>query len=737
MKSNTYYKCFDDFIFRVPYLHNQSYKEYDSIIGNKAFMEAVYIASADFSLQLPDTGKLDFDTLSLKFKLVLLKYMLRISTRCTPFGLFAGCGVAKAGSKTLIEINSESFRASSTIDLSVLSRISQLINEKGTVLNHAIFYPNTTIYPFGDTYRYMETKVIAGKQQHVLTEVTKTDYLEDIIAECFNGAHQKDLVALLIRNEYIDTELEGMDFLAQLIEDKLIVSDLAIGVTIGDNLTVLIDKIEKAGGSASSEVLALLKLLSTQITRINREPIGSRVDGFKQLQKAIKNNIFTDGLNKNNLIRTNLFVNPLTASISPEITKLVYEGLKLLNILNPVKESSALDNFKNAFFEKYEHEEIDLCEALDPDVGIGFANFNMESIRTDVLIKGIVQQTGKNYIYSTANTSSFRDELLHRKYNEYLAKGNKEIFLDEKDLAAQQESWDDLPLTFPVGIEVIKAGNAGDPLIFIKFAGGFSASNVIGRFTNDAEEISEIAGNIAAFERENIPSNSIIAEIAYLPEDETGGNLLSRKLLHNFEIPIFSASSLNETTSKIHVSDLTIAINADHELLIRSKSLNKYIIPRNSTAHSFSNQNTPLYYFLSAMQGQHKLRTRFTFDWGNLIPVNGFYPRITYKRQIIISLARWIIYPYEINKEEDFITHYKCLFKERGIPQLVNLNRGSDSRLLLDFNNDYAFEMLRSEMKDSSLVLEEYLFDQTDALITSVDGSYNNEVIFNFYKSAK
>jgi hypothetical protein len=68
----------------------------DGLCRDKAFLEAIFLASPVLHAELVKyrEGQLKDERAIHDLSCSVGKYYLRMSSRCTPFGLFSGCGVA-------------------------------------------------------------------------------------------------------------------------------------------------------------------------------------------------------------------------------------------------------------------------------------------------------------------------------------------------------------------------------------------------------------------------------------------------------------------------------------------------------------------------------------------------------------------------------------------------------------------------------------------------------------------
>jgi|GEM_PF-4898297 len=94
------------------------------MLSDKVFLNALYLASPQlyYAVIATDAASLFEDSRKArKLRLSLLRYIYRISTRCTPFGLFAGCAVAGLGPVTNVVMNDiTAYRQHTRLDMQYL-----------------------------------------------------------------------------------------------------------------------------------------------------------------------------------------------------------------------------------------------------------------------------------------------------------------------------------------------------------------------------------------------------------------------------------------------------------------------------------------------------------------------------------------------------------------------------------------------------------------------------------------
>ena len=726
MQENFKYTPFNKFVFRCPILpFNQSHNNF---IDSGILKESVFLASPDlYDAFVKETSKPG--ELNLKTRLSLMKYHIRMSSRCTPFGLFAACGIGELGGTSEVILEGiDNYRSHTRLDMNFLCALCQYIGNLPEVADKLSYYPNSSLYRVYNCYRYIEYNYKKSKRKHFLSEIEYNEYLAAILTVCETGASREMMLQTLHAFDFETAEIN--EYLNELITNQVLVSDLDPTVTGEDLLKKLINRLDQL--NVLHDVNAILKSISEKLQFIDSITPGRSEDAYKEIIKEIdKLNV---GYERKFLFQSDMYVMPGVATLGNDVLDTVKDGLHVLNKLSRQEENQLLKKFKEDFHKRYEEEEVPLIEVMDSDIGLGFSGAVPGNTEIHPLIDGLpfVQRNGG----STQTSFNRIDRMLLEKYIQCINNGDKEVVITDEHIAEMPEQWDDLPITINAMLEVLKVDKEQkSPLVYIKSVGGSSAANLLGRFCHIGEELYNHVINITDKEDELIGENKLLAEIVHLPESRIG-NILYRPTIRKYEIPYLARQSV-DNDYKLAVSDLMVSVPGGRRIKLRSKKLNKEIAPRLSTAHNFSNNALPVYHFLCLLQTEG-LRLSIGFSWGNLTGGKEFYPRVRYKNSVLF-LARWSFNANDTKDlpaitQPDFFSKAMAFKECKKIPDKVWLKSG-DNKLFIDFNDPFSVQLLFSEVRGESFVLEECSFDDNAWFIKQQSDACTNEVIVSFYKN--
>lgn len=715
------YLPFRNFIFRTPCF--PLFGEDDKNSEFTIFAEALFLASSDLYEQWLRRGHLSVKEKQ-KLEITSYKYRSRAKSRPTPFGLFAGCSIGEWGEQTKIQLKElKDYKRCTRLDMNYLCALIQYLEKLPEIRSQLLYYSNDSIYRLGGQLRYVEYYYKGSHRVHQITSVENSDYLQKILTMTSGGVSVTKLIALLVKEENVSYE-EAEVFIMELINAQLLKSELEPSVTGDDPLNVLCNKLGKL--ERVDEIHERILKIKTLLSEIDNKPIGETLCSYNSIIENIKK--IGVEYNSKFLFQTDLFKPVKYAFMSKKLVNDIDALICFLNKITDSQERTNLKTFKEVFYNRYGDAEIPLTYVLDKDLGIGYPIKEGDTGDINPLIDDIGFPVRK--IRQQDRVNSIQSILL-KKYIEAFQKGESEIILSDADFPDKRPYWDDLPDTIYVMCSFV-AGGKGENLIFLKSLGGSSAGNLLARFCHLDNSIFSLLNEITDKEKEMNP-NYLIAEIVHLPEARVG-NILSRPAFREYEIPYLTQAGV-EHEKQINLSDLTVSIKNDR-IVLKSIQYNKEVIPKQTTAHNYSNNSMPIYHFLCDLQLQNK-RGALYCKWGSLENDFDYLPRIRY-RNWILKRQQWRISCERIKGFEKYddamlLKEFTLLCETLKMPRKLLLP-DFDNELLIDVNNVVSIRALLAQVKKQpNFVLKEFL-DNEENVVTP---GFVNEFIFPFYRNVK
>lgn len=707
-------------------------------INSNFFRNGLYFASPELynSLtrdQAPGSGP----AIAGKLKHALLKYAIRATSRSTPFGLFAGIGTVNIANHTNIQIDDQSgFRLHSRLDVDFLCSVIHDLSRKGPLKKYLLYYPNSALYRLGDHYRTIETRYVNKRRKYELTSFEYNEYVEMILKICSGGASVSAMIDCVVSDNVSMMEAEA--FIDELIENQVLVSELepsTTGMEIADQLQETIGIVMSRGLTEPDMRFArqvreqLCHFINTLRGYAQHDLTRDRVSQYRYVIDSMKQII--PELPDKHAIQSDMKIAFTGNEVDRRVIGNIKKGISVLRRFTKKDSGKGmLDIFIDKFLERYETREVPLIEALDVETGIGYGEY-MENHGLEVssLLSELpfYKPSDSNGSISWNHFHAFWSN----KIIDCLKTGTTTVQLtqEEVNLFEDNESFA-LCDTFVAGATLLKGRDSIEPVIDLKFCGSVTAALWTGRFCHIDENIHALTKEIAGYE-ELVNEDSIVAEINHLPHDRLG-NVLQRPVFRSFEIPYLAKSPV-PPSNQLPLEDLMISV-VDKKIVLRSKRLNKKIIPFLSNAHTYSFNTLPLYYFLGDLQVRDRMHV-FTLDLGSCMKVYKFLPRIVYNN-IILNVAAWSIDRHDIEvilESASPVEAFRQYCINRLIPRYFLLSE-SDNQLLIDRDSDLCMDLFINEIKNKgSILLNESWLNDYDYITKNNNGeAYNNEVLFCF-----
>ncbi|MBC9797627.1 lantibiotic dehydratase family protein [Sinomicrobium weinanense] len=737
------YKHFPNYVLRTPLFAVDFYKDLTAekdipdeklkeCFKDLVIQEAVFLASPPLYEELNRwaNGEAKDPKKTEKLKYSFLKYLSRMSSRCTPFGLFAGCTVGGFGEGTEIKLRgARNNRRHTRLDMNYLVALSQDLVKNKNIREQLLFFPNSSIYRAGDQLRYIEYKYVNSKRHHHIVAVDDSEYLSGLLEKAAKGESLKNLSEALVDDEITYEEAAG--FIEELVESQLLISELEPSVSGPEFLEQIREVLEKLEGT--KDVLDFLNRAGSQIEELD-QGIGNPPESYVTLSEFLKQ--LETSFELKYLFQTDMILETEKNILDKTVVDAVKKGLCFLNKVTLPPKKTLLDQFKTAFYERFEEREVPLSMALDVEMGIGYKQ-DQGTGDVNPLVDDLILP-GKKLKHQISEVKwSPVHSVLQQKLVQALARKDYCINLQGDDFKDFDENWEDLPDTISTMIEVVEED--GEIKIKLGGAGGSSAANLLGRFCHGDEKLDSHTRKVIDTEaRAN--NGKVLAEIVHLPESRVG-NILMRPAFRHYEIP-YLAKSVLPGEQQLPIEDLRISVKYGTKVRLRSGKLDKEVIPHLTNAHNYSTNSLPIYHFLCDMQTQG-LRGGVGLNLGPFADEYTFIPRITYQN-LIFSEATWNLATEDIEplkgsikedkKLEDAVENFR---KKRKIPQYVMLTDG-DNELLINFKNLTSVRMLLDTVKKRQrFKLTEFFFGKGGIVKDDRNAYYANQIVLSFYNSQR
>jgi lantibiotic biosynthesis protein len=708
----------------IPEAAHSSLLKIKEQFSDPLFVEAVFYASKElFSLLVNWLQEPVYNKESQKLLKSLHRYYSRMCTRCTPFGLFAGCGlgaIKEVATDIVFDPNEDIIRHV-RFDAGMLAELaSQLMKDKAAHRSIRVRL-NDMLYRRGGKLAFLESTGTGIDRSYVISALSQTPYLDHIVSVAGNSCYADELVASL---QQFDGSISGdryEKYVQDLIACQFLTSELIPNVTgedYGKRLMALL-----AGNALFDPIQRVLhsahEVISEPHQHKNYFISAQQILDPLQAKTVSKNALQLD---------THLqFQNN---NINKKIVEEIVQASAELWHINEVSSTDALNSFINRFKARYEEQAVPLLTALDADVGIGYGvavNGNTENMP---LLSGIAFQSGQ---LPGQGKRSALQEFAGSIYDEYLGHKLPVIQLKEAAVAAlikkngsREEAAQQLS-AFVFGSILASSGAAvdkGDYKFVAHHLHNHSAGRMLGRFAGSNKKMLDYLQQ--SDQRETLANPDVlIAEVVHAPAGHVL-NVVLRPAVRQYEIPILCYSSVAKDFV-ILLQDLLVTIR-NNRVVLFSKKHNKEVIPRITNAFN-AQKGEPVYRFLADTSAQ-LTRPFFQWDWFDWYN-KPFLPRIEYKK-MVLSRAIWKIEQVDVTayKTDEQILEYFNAFRDRyAIPRHVVMVQDSDNELLLDTAIPFCMSQLIRGLKKRSVTLTEYLSTPDQCFITSGKYHFNNQVV--------
>jgi lantibiotic biosynthesis protein len=649
----------------------------------------------------------------------LRRYLIRMSTRPTPYGLFAGVGLVEPGLLTDVAIEHESPRTRTRPDMAWLLELVDEAESRPEVRRRLRWFANPAAFVHAGRLYLDRPPASAGAPNLMAVSIRAGDAVRRVFSVAREPVPYQVLAAELGEAPGADpAKIERL--LTGLCEQTVLLSELRPPLTVESPARHVAARLAGLGEAADlHEQLAELLAAAEEWDRLTLE---NKASGYGKLVSAASRRGRKQL--RNPVVQVDMAM-PLRGGLLNEaVAREAARLAEMLLRMSPPPDSGVLAGMRQAFVARYGHDrEVPLLELLDPTFGIGFSAGH-----------------GWRHEAIEPQRSRRRQQLLLDLALTALRDGTRIVELDEQTVAGLQ-TWTPVPESAPSSLDIAvfvvatspAAIDAGEfQIILGPNLGAQTAGRNLGRFADLLGSKAVAALREAAGVEAQPQPGRIVAEIVYLPAQPRSANVAIRPLVRDYEIALGTMPSA-PADRVVPLDELIVGLSGER-FTVRWPAADVEV--EVSAAHMLNNvQAPPVCQFLEAVSRERTAQLA-GFDWG---PANSFpfVPRVQHGRAVL-ALARWRLDaagsgPARLNQDPEIFARHLAKWRARwSAPRYVYLSVG-DNRLLLDLDDSADVEQIRDEAKrlpeGAHLHLEEALPGLAEAWLPGLSGGHITELV--------
>ena len=684
-----------------------------ALVARPEVNEALYVASPGLMEGLEKWRREPTSERGQKVERALISYLERMSSRCTPFGLFASVSVGHVGKSLRSQVAGlDTVRRRTRLDNGYLQALCERLSARPEVRRSLKYIANETLHTVGERLHFVTARQDGGRRVYDLSAV---DALEALTLHVLPFAREGRTPATL--GESLQAAMpelsaeEAGGFIDQLIDAQILLGSLSVPLTGREGLESVLEQLRSLSG-VEAEVKAL-ESAQAQLVELDRR-VGNSSEPYEALGKTLQP--LGVPFEKGQLVQVDL----ARLGDDTELPEsLIRQALRVGSVLAsaaPIGDDD-LTEFRASFSNRYEGAEVPLLEALDDEAGVGFTSES--SGHSAPLLKDIAFSPSNKV---TSERDSAWDVWVAGLLLQAQIDGTNEIVLSEPDLEHRSRRTNPFAESAAMHLTLFarKPGST-DPVAMLTGLGGPSSENMFGRFAFMDERLEKaVRAGLAA--EEQLRPETKYAELVHSPEGRSG-NVIARPSVRALEIPILSKGGL-PASQTLRLDDLLLSLR-DGRLTLRSRSLGAEVLPRLTNAHNYAFLGLPLYRFLAALQHEGLPRAPM-WSWGSHRTAPAL-PRVRVGNLVLIA-AKWSLTENILKKLVD-VAAFRTVAQRLRWPRFM-VARERDNTLAIDLENELSIEtFVDSYHHRPGVELEEDLDRLYGSPYTNAQGSFANEVV--------
>jgi lantibiotic biosynthesis protein len=655
----------------------------------------------------------------------LHRYMIRMVSRPTPYGLFAGVGVVSWGSMTDLGVASSEVKTQTRPDMAWLLGLVDDLEQDISVRRGVRLLASSAYVVRG---RRLFVASSAPSPTAGLTEgnsVRATAAALDVLDLARSPIAYEELTACIVSRTNA-TLAEAESVIAQLLKVGALVSDLRPPLTGSDPAGYVTQRL--AAMPAAAATRDALEQVLTAIAEWDALPTGERCDSLPLIASQMRALHCVSP--SSTLLHVDTALDLAGRAIHSSVACEAAKAAELLLRISPWPHGLPyLAAYVARFIERYgPKREVPLLELLEPELGLGPPD---------------PTQGGANGAARPQRSQALQAVALGAQRDP-----SRVVELDD-GLLDRLQTWEPEADTAPLSLDLavfLAARSAPEvdrgeyQLVLSPNVGATAAGRNAGRFAQLlGRDGTALLTQIADAEAERL-DHVMWTEVVYIPAERRSANVVIRPVVRPHEIVLGTMPGVSDDRV-IPLDELMVGIRderfyvrwprCDAELrVVQGHMLNSVYAP-------------PVVRFLLDVAADRGVQLSH-FDWGPAAAFP-FLPRVK-RGRVVLSSAQWrvsrgaaaeTLAPNPVERFSEALDGWRARW---SVPRYVYLTV-ADNRLLLDLDDAACIELLRDELArladDGSLLLQEALPGLGDAWVEGPNGRHIVELVVSLVLRAR
>lgn len=693
------YRCNDDILIRIPFNSVEYYKKellnYDVNEFNqkliKDFIEGIAISSYSLYDNIHNhNGKDD------KLNSSMLKYLIRSSTRCTPYGINSGVLIGEFSLKKDMILKDrfiKNVRPDMEWLIKVIKMCENLIGDDLLIIRNNSY--------MSDKYKLSKSwnsAYIDEDNKHKKITINNTVLVKDIMNYLSNYKSIKDLKVYL-GNKYRNKEVEIQKIIEILLKKEFLTSDLREILVFDNQFDILLTKLNKY--NLKDDLYTKLRELKHLIEFYNKIEVSKGLEYYLNII-----NYMSKIQESTNYLQVDMFQKEkikVDVSIKKDIEDLV-------NFLVNASYYETYDEYAMNFIDRYGNQAVKFLDVINPESGIGKPYFDQyQSIK-------------------------YNDEFMCMLFdNLNNCKGNT-IHLNkvEKNFISKKDS-DRYPENVEVVLQIFKEKNK-IKYVFPPLLGTDESMRIWGRFRYLFDNIED---NVKR------KSNIKLVELSFIPQSARHANVMITHSDADYILE-YGAITNNHEYNTLTLSDIYMFVDSNKRIRFINKNTMELLEFTMTNMYNLEGLPKELKILYDLTYNQKYSITSLLSSLFHLIgKMNLHSPRIEYKNIILIPEC-WKIDKSIFIKNgklislKEFLKTYPNYAKANKIPSIISAGP-FDQRLTLNMENIDHLKLLYDLLyHDINTTLYENVFMENNSILKNTKNeNIINEFVFELSRENK